>query len=248
VVRYNHPTPGAAYVAENDGDIREQFRIANERWNHVGIQLDPQPTQNRNVPLAALVGGDRYATTRPDGTFVHPDGAEEQALLRDLIPITPDNTLTVVFIDMTGSNAYAAILATAPIAMPDGSVINMGNRFFIFIGTRLDLTDFTLAHELHHVLFNRLDTATDRRFFSLNTIPPGNWVQPPNVPVGTVIPLPDVRIYHRIQNLNNPDPNNDPGNDNILNWARRARGGRFPPGGGLGAATATTGNTLTQNF
>jgi hypothetical protein len=62
------------------------------------------------------------------------------------------------------------------------------------------------------------------------------------------IALPDRRIYRRVQNINSPDPNNDPANDNTINWFRRARTVRYPPAAGLGAATATTGNTLVRNF
>ena len=115
---------------------------------------------------------------------------------------------------------------------------------FIFLNLDTYREDFKfwMAHELAHVLFNRGDIATPRRFFSLNTNPALNLV------IGTGIVLPDVRIYRRIQTLHSADPNNDPNNDNILNWARRRRAGRFPVDGSAGPATATTGNTLTSDF
>jgi outer membrane protein OmpA-like peptidoglycan-associated protein len=242
VVRYTSAVAG--YQAETAADIAAQFAHANLRWNQIGIEIDPQPTQDRVVPAGALNGVGRFP-------FAHPDGAQEVAVLRDLLPLTPDNTLTVVFIDLVGPNAYAAILPVAPIPvpLPPGPPpavlpppLTMGDRFFVFMGTRMPLTDETLAHELHHVLFNRGDVPSARRFFTLNTTPPSLFASLAG------IALPDSRIYHRIQDLHSPDPDNDPANDNVINWARRARAGRHPVEGGAGAATATTGNTLLTAF
>jgi hypothetical protein len=237
----SYTSAAAGYVAATAAHIAGQFEHANQHWQQIGIQVDPGATAVRPVPAGALNAANRFP-------FVHPNGAEEIAVLSDLIPLTPDNTLTVVFIDLAGANAYAAILPVNPIPVPAvppapaPPPLTMGNRFFVFMGTRLALTDETLAHELHHVLFNRFDTATDRQFFTLNTNAPGTLV------AGTGIVLPDARIYGRIQNRNSPDPDNDPANANIVNWARRTRVGRAPVAGGLGAATATTGNTLLSPF
>jgi hypothetical protein len=88
------------------------------------------------------------------------------------------------------------------------------------------------------VLFNRFDGTTARRFYTLNT----------NAPSGFGVALPDPRIYRRIQNQNSADPDNDAPNDNIVNWARRLRGARFPIGGDLDPPTATTGNKLTETL
>lgn len=233
VIRYTNAVD-PNYVSATDAYIAGQFEHANQHWNQIGIQIDQAATVDRQIPAAALLGG-RFP-------FVHPNGVQEQAVLADLIPLTPDNTLTVVFVHLTGANAYAAILEVNPVPLPGGGTATMDDRFFIFINTTLDLVDETLAHELHHVLFNRTDTATERRFFTFNTKPPKTLVQ------GTGIVLPDVRIYGRIQNLNSPDPNNDPNKNNIINWARRVRTVRYPAAQGLGPATATTGNKFLQSF
>ncbi|WP_305044242.1 peptidoglycan-binding protein [Geoalkalibacter sp.] len=225
VIRYtNVANPG--FAAATPAYIAGQFLHANRRWNQIGLQIDAGPTTDRQVPAAALNGAGIYAGSA--------DNANEQAALNDLVPLTPDNTLTVVFVPLSGANAYATIAQRVNVAL--------GDRYFIFIDTTLSFNDETLAHELAHVLFNRFDTATDRRFFTLNTNSPTTLVQ------GTGIVLPDVRIYRRIQNLHTADPDNDPNNDNIINWARRARTARFPIAAGLGPATATTGNNLIQNF
>src|SRR6185436_11152514 len=100
----------------------------------------------------------------------------------------------------TGANAYATVAQRTNVALQD--------RFFIFINVGLSLNDETLAHELHHVLFNRFDTATTQQFYTFNTNPPNSFG----------IALPSVRVYRRIQNLNAADPDNDAPNNNILNW------------------------------
>jgi hypothetical protein len=205
----------AAYMAG-------QFEHANQHWNRVALQIDAEATLARPTAAGVINGAGFYA-----GSL---DNAAEQAALGDLIPVTPDGTLTVVFVPLSGANAYATVGQRTKSALQD--------RFFIFVNTNLALTDETLAHELHHVLFNRFDTDVDRQFYTFNTSPPGSFG----------IHLPDVRIYGRIQNLNAPDPDNDPSNDNILNWARRTRTERFPIAPGTSAATATTGNKFVKDF
>jgi hypothetical protein len=168
-----------------------------------------------------------------DATGQYPgsaDNAAEQAALADLIPVTPDNTLTVVFVRLAGSNAYATVA--------ERTLSALGDRSFIFINTPLALTDETLPHELHHVLFNRFDLAVARQFYTFNTSPPSAFG----------VPLPDDRVYRRIQNLHAADPDNDAPNDNILNWPKRVRSARFPIGAGNGAPTATTGNKFAKSF
>jgi outer membrane protein OmpA-like peptidoglycan-associated protein len=231
VVRYANAADPTFRVAP-DATVAGQFEHANLRWNQIGIQIDAGATDDRQIPAGALNATGKFP-------FVHPNGAEEVAVLRDLLPLTPDDTLTVVFVDLTGANAYAAILQTNPIPVVGNPPLTMGDRFFIFIQSVLPLTEETLAHELHHVLFNRLDTPTDRQFYTLNTRPPSSF---------GVAPLPDARIYRRIQNRNSPDPDNDPTNTNIINWARRVRTARFPLPAGFAAATATTGNHFLGPF
>lgn len=225
VIRYTN-VANPLFATATPAYIAGQFLNANRRWNQIGLQVDAGATTDRAVPAAALDGTGVYGGSA--------DNANEQAALNDLIPVTPDNTVTVVFVPLSGANAYATIAQRAAVAL--------GNRYFIFINTTLSFDDETLAHELAHVLFNRFDTATDRRFFTLNTNSPTTLVQ------GTGIVLPDVRIYRRIQNLHTANPDNDPNNDNVINWARRARAARFPIAAGITAATVTTGNNLTQIF
>jgi hypothetical protein len=209
--------------AASAGYISGQFQHANDRWNQVGIQIDPGGAVNRPVPAGATNAAGLY-----NGSANNPS---ETAALNDLIPITPDNTLTVVFVSMTGANAYATVAQRTNVALQD--------RFYIFINLGLSLDGDTLAHELHHVLFNRFDTATTQQFYTFNTNPSNSFG----------IALPDVRVRRRIQNLNSADPDNDPPNDNILNWAKRVRTVRFPTApAGLGAATTSTGNTLAKAF
>jgi hypothetical protein len=153
--------------------------------------------------------------------------------LADLVPATPDSTLTVVYVSTTGTNAYTTLLATAPVALAD--------RYFVFINPALDLENNTLAHELHHALFNRGDGAVGQQFFTFNT----------KAPLGFGVPLPDARIYRRIQNFHTPDPDNDANNNNVINWDRRVRTARFPippPFNINPAADNTTGNTLAKDF
>ena len=205
----------AAYIAD-------QFTHANQHWNRVGIQIDPGATVDRPSPPGVLNGAGFYTGSA--------DNAPEQAALKDLIPIADDGTLTVVFVPLRGANAYSTI------AQRNRSAL--GDRYFIFMNTTLALTDETLAHELHHVLFNRFDTAVARQFFTFNTTPPGSFG----------VALPDDRIYGRVQNLNSGDPDNDAANDNIINWARRKRSARFPIAAGTSAATVTTGNNFATQF
>lgn len=231
VVRYNNPAD-PTYLSATDQNISDQFEHANRRWNQAGLQVDRLATDDRQIPAGALSGNGRFP-------FAHPDGAQEQAVLADLLPITPDNTLTVVFVHVDpadGFNAYAAILPTSPVPLPVGGTATMDDRYFIFVNSRLNADFETLAHELHHVLFNRFDGDPTVRFFTFNTNAPS-------------APLPDVRKYRRIQTLHFGDVDNDPNNDNTFNWHRRERTARFPVSGDVNpAATNTTGNLFTTDF
>ena len=206
--------------------IRGQFEQANHVWNAVGLQVDPGVTTNRPIPAAATNGAGQYP-----GSF---DNPQEVAALADLVPITPDDTLTVVFARMTGSNAYATVAQRIASAL--------GNRFFIFINIGLPLSGTTLAHELHHVIFNRFDTPVGDEFISFNTTNTAN--------IGTArgIAVPDVRLRRRIHQLNHPTPNLDPCANNVANWYRRTRLTRHAALGSTAAADDTTGNTLVRPF
>jgi len=222
VIRYTN-AGSADYVPATDARIRGQFEHANHRWNTIGLQIDRQPTIDRPIPPNAVDGDGIYT-----GSW---NNTQETAALTDLIPITPDNTITVIFVDKTGGNAY--------VTLNKRTHVTLGDRYFIFIDTTLDPNGDTLAHEFHHVLFNRGDDHTLRQFFTFNTHPSAFYG----------LALPDVRVRRRIHNHHTADPNNDPNNDNVINWARRLRITRFPIAGDLEpAADNTTGNTLTQDF
>ncbi len=231
VVRYNNPAD-PTYLSATNGNITDQFQHSELRWRQTGLQVDHLATQDRVVPAGALNAAGRFP-------FVHPNGAQEQAVLADLLPITPDNTLTVVFIHidpLAALNAYAAILPTNPVPLPAGGTATMDDRFFIFINTRLNPDLETLPHELHHTLFNRGDEATDIRFFTFNTSQPA-------------LPVPDARKYRRIQTLHTADIDTDPNNDNTFNWQRRLRTGNRAVGHDFNPpANASTGNRFTQEF
>ena len=227
VINFRDPadphSPGFATAAFVAG----QFEHANLRWSQIGFSIDPQPTVVQALPAGIVDPADGRFPIEPDPS------AHEIALMDALIPGTPDNSLTAVFVPIRGANASTTIHVAAP-----ATAHPLGNRMFIIIDPGLDLNEETLAHELAHALFNRGDANTEHRFYTLNT----------DTPLGFGVPLPDPRIYRRIQDRNSPDPDNDPSNNNIVNWARRVRTARFPAVGGLGAATATTGNTFAERF
>ena len=229
------PPPAAGFVVATQADIDNQFLHANRRWNQVGIQIDAAAPVDRVIPAAALDGTGLYG-----GSANNP---QEQAALLDLIPATPDDTLTVVFVSLSaGVNAYSTTFPRVPIPVPPpppGVTLTLGERHFVFINPALNLDNETLAHELHHVLFNRGDNGVLQQFFTFNT----------NAPVGGAIAPPDARVYRRVHRLHNPDPDVDATNDNVINWAKRRRTARFPIAGDLNpAATATTGNRLAGPF
>jgi hypothetical protein len=232
VIRYTSVDP--RYVQATDARIAAQLGRAQDAWRQVGLLLVPGATTDRPIPAAALDAG-HYGGSA--------NNAFEQAALLDLIPITPDNTLAVVFADLDGANAYATVATRNPIPNPPGPDVTIGDRYFIFVDTELDANNETLAHELHHVLFNRFDDGVGDQFFAFNTQPPTALA------LARGIALPDARIYRRIQNLHAADPDIDPTNDNILNWVRRARAARQPALAGPGtAANAATGNNLVRVF
>jgi len=206
--------------------INGQFLEANRIWNAVGLQVDAGAAANRPIPPAATNGAGQYSGSH--------DNPQEVAAMTDLLPITPDDTLTVVFVNMTGSNAYTTVARRASSAL--------GNRFFVFINLGLPLSGTTLAHELHHLIFNRFDTGVTDQFISFNTTPTAT------IGGGRGIAVPDVRIRRRIHQLNHPTPNQDFCAENITNWYRRTRLTRDPPLGSLAAVDDTTGNTLVRPF
>jgi len=230
VIRYINPA-NPAFPAATAANITGQFQHSNDRWNQVGCQIDPAATVDRQIPAGALNAAGIYG-----GALNNPF---EQAALSDLIPITPDNTITVVFVPKNGSNANTTLNQRNPIPQPVGPPLTLGDRFFVFINSGLNPVGDTLAHEFHHVLFNRGDNGVGQEFISFNTNPSNSFG----------IPLPDVTVRRRFHNFHTADPNTDPNNDNVINWVRRVRTTRFPIAGDLNpAADATTGNSLSQDF
>ncbi len=234
VIRYTKAGDPRFHRATN-AYIAQEFERANDRWMQVGLLIDPAATVDRVIPDKAIDPVSGLYNGRLDNP-------QEQAALADLLPITPDGTLTVVFVPINvGRNAYATIAIRRPVPIPSGPPQGLGERYYIFSGTTNPNADYIVAHELYHCLFNRGDNVAappDQQFFAFNPFPPKTE-------------LPDPRFYRRIQNLHAADPDVDPANDNILNWVRRARAVRhtaIAPINGPGAADTTTGNNLVQPF
>jgi hypothetical protein len=206
VVNYTTAAPATAAY------IQAQFDHAQGLWTPAGVLLEPGPMLARPVPPGMLNAAGEYPVP-PLGAA---DTANEVAALADLIPITPDNSLTVVFVPMSGSNAYTTVFRRTRTAL--------GNRFFIFVDENLNLNCEALGHELFHALYNRGDEATTQQFLTFNTEDPQRYA----------VPLPDVRVYRRFH----------PSTIDWVRLQRS--GGRFPIGAGTGAPTPTTGNTLVR--
>lgn len=233
--------------------INRHFRFANRRWAQTGLRIAPGSAVIRPIPAAARDAAGRYAGSA--------NTAAETAALNDLLAITPDNTVTVVFCRKSGANAYATLFPRTNVAL--------GERYFIFINVALDPNGDTLGHEFHHVLFNRADTGDPvgnvamRPFFTFNTNPSRAYLSPPGTPAANRIArIPDIRVRRRCHLLHSASPENDAANDNVLNWIKRRRTQRFLPDPAnpgqpdpvnplpapLSAADATTGNTLVEAF
>jgi hypothetical protein len=224
-VNYSDPATGAPYATA--AYIAGQIAHAQDLWTQAGLQIDAAPTVVRQIPAAALNAAGEYPGSA--------DSDEEVAVLDDLIPITPDNTLTVVFVRRpAGRNAYTTVFQRIRSAL--------GDRFFIFIDSGLNLNNETLGHEFFHALYNRGDVDVPRQFFTFNT----------NPPVETYgIPLPDVRVYRRIhrETIAGPDPNEvGPFQHGYKDWVRKVRTTRFPIGAGILPETDSTGNTLVAPY
>lgn len=228
VVRYTNAAD-ASYVVARDVDVDAQFEHVDLRWRQAGLQVERGAIEDRQIPAACLNGG-----KFPSDPINSP---EELAAYSDLIGGSPDGGVTVVFVDLSGANAITSVQDVPNVATAAGPV-PFGDRMFIFIASRLDPLNETLAHELSHALYNRWDAAGQaNRFFTLNT----------NAPTNFGIALPDVRVYRRMQTLHG-NPNLDPNNDCSFNWFRRPRTGKVSAAVGLAAATATTGSNATEDF
>ena len=164
VVRYTSADP--RYRAATDVFIAAEFARADERWLQVGLKIDPRTTTDRVLPAGAIDPATGFYAGGANST-------QEQALLADLLPITPDATVTVVFVHRApDDNANATVAVRAPVPLPAGGTATLDERYFVLAGTNNPHEDDTVAHELHHVLFNRFDDTVDRQFFTFNTDPP----------------------------------------------------------------------------
>lgn len=210
--------------------IDDQFRHANQRWAQTGLRIDAGPTRDLALPAGARDANGNYIG------FL--DTPAERLVLDQLLPTTPDDTVTVCFCTLPrprsdglpNFNAYSGVTQTQEALL--------GGRFFIFQHVDLNADLETLAHELHHVLLNRFDSPQGLQFFTFNTFAPSGA-------------LPDVRTYRRIQTLFTASPDADANNDNSFNWVRRRRTTRLPTppdAAGIDPADTTTGNTSVGNF
>lgn len=215
--------------------IDAQFARANLRWMQTGLQIDQGDVIQRAIVASARNAAGEYTGTRLSQ-------AEADAC-NDLMRVIPDQTVTACFTRLApggGFNAYAT--------RGFSRLMNLGERYFIFINLDLNVNDDTLAHELHHVIHNRGDAASGDQFFPFNTNAPRSIGRV----VSGAITLPDSRIYHRVQ-MEHGDPDNDPRVECTTNWMRRRRTRRFnPPDNshppGFSAADESTGNILTTAF
>ncbi|NIJ18685.1 subtilisin family serine protease [Sphingomonas naasensis] len=221
---------GLTMTPARQAQIDDQFLHANRRWAQTGLRIDAGAAVDLALPAGARDAAGNYIG------FL--DTPEERLVLDLLLPTTPDNTVTVCFCTLPRPrsdgrrtfNAYAGVTQTQEALL--------GGRFFIFQHIDLNADLETLAHELHHVLFNRFDSAQALQFFTFNTFAPSG-------------PLPNVSTYRRIQTLFTPDPDNDAANANTFNWMRRVRTTRLPTppdDPAIGAADTTTGNTSVGTF
>ncbi len=226
----------------NRDHINEQVNVVNTRWKQVGLEAywEERTYQERDLPAGAVNGNGRFPVADPwSRRYKH----ARNALLEDLLPNTPDNTVTAVFAPIQGALGIA-------LSIENNIPYNLENKHFALLNARpaFDQDDYTLAHELHHLLFNRGDTPTRDQYFTFNTQSDSALLYHPS-PLSRAS-WPDVRLQRRIQNADTPDltvtdthPDNDPDCKNILNWIRRERPGpRHPPAEGNEPATDTTGN------
>lgn len=220
--------------------IDAQLARAEIRWMQTGLQIVRGDTIDRAIVASARDAAGNYIGHRLSQT--------EADACNDLMTVIPDTTVTVCFTRLPDPRPDPAVPFNAYATRGHSPLMNLGERYFIFINLDLDINDDTLAHELHHVIHNRGDGASGDQFFTFNTNPP-NGIR--RVADGSIT-LPDARIYHRVQ-MEHGDPDNDPRVECTTNWMRRRRTRRFnTPGnthpGGFSAPDATTGNILTEPF
>ncbi|WP_242185790.1 S8 family serine peptidase [Sphingomonas sp. CARO-RG-8B-R24-01] len=237
VVVYRSRLFGIAFPVPHvsSGKIARFFQLANERWAQVGLRIFPGAIEVRDLPARSQDANGQYI-----GLFTNDQNANardaEGAVLDDLLPGSPDSTLTAIFVvSDNGANGYAEF--------GTGTPVPIGERFFIFVNPLVAEKNDTLAHEFHHCIFNRFDDTVDDAFFAFNTFPPQSIARRRGITV------PDPRIYRRIPVRHTVDPNLDPRRDNVINWVKRVRTALEPvESGPTPPATPTTGNTFVRSL
>ena len=213
--------------------INEQFERARIRWMQTGLHIERGTTIDRAIVASARDAAGNYTGTRLS--------QREADACNDLMRVVPDRTVTVCYCRLPASATFGAYATRQ-----HNPLMDLEERFFIFMGLGIAIDDDTLAHELHHVIFNRGDEPSLDPFFTFNTTATAD------IAARRGLTLPDAHISHRVH-TEHADPNNDPRVESIANWMRRRRTRRYnQPGNthpfGRAAPDATTGNILTRPF
>ena len=220
--------------------INAQIERARIRWMQTGLHIEKGKTIDRAIPAGARDATGNYGGSRLSQM--------EAVACNDLMTVADDTNVTVCFARFPNPRTDGVQPFNAYATRGHSPRMDLKNFFFVFINLDLAIDNDTLAHELHHVIHNRGDTASLDQFFTFNTRAPGGILRVAN---GTIV-LPDARIYHRVH-AEHGNPNSDPKIENTANWMRRRRTKRYnrpdnSQPGGFAAADATTGNILTKPF
>lgn len=218
--------------------IDAQFERAAIRWAQTGLLIEKGDTIDRAIVASARDAAGNYTGSRLSQS--------EADACNDLMTVIPNRTVTVCFTRLPNPRTDGANPFNAYATRGHSPLMDLKERYFIFINLDLAIDNDTLAHELHHVIHNRGDATSNDQFFTFNTNPPNAIARRRS------ITLPDARIYHRVH-MEHGNPDTDPNVECTTNWMRRARTRRFnQPGNthpaGFSAADATTGNILTVPF
>src|SRR5581483_3780634 len=137
VVRYND----VSFVSATNQYIADQFTRANERWNQVGLEIRRNATTERNIPADWTIPNVVNA-----GFPLGPNIGDDAAMLRDVISITADNTITVVFVPLDNANAQTEIDDHTVIFRRMGfGVVDLQQRLVIMMNTACNINHDTLA-------------------------------------------------------------------------------------------------------
>jgi len=202
-------------------------------WTQVGLKIE-QTLEVRQPIAKDMLDKDGFYSPN----LIEEEDPLQKAALKNLLKITPDNTLSIVFLPLKGPNAYATV---RPI-----KGIDFGNRFFIFMSLGLDVREETLGHELFHVLYNRQDGDPEKipvQYFTFVTTSPAFYTGPDVGDPVDLSRLPNSRIFRRIHPFS-------------IDWFRLERKVRYKnPDSylfGVGSVSPkvdeSTGNTLVEPF